>query len=550
MLSRFLTYAHSHPTPAALLALGLVVLALYARTLGGYFLADDFAYVSVSRSYSLARVPAMFFRDENTALWGYSLGLLRPLYALSGIIQERLFHADASGYRMISVALHTTNVALVFALARRVLARGWLAFGAALLFAVHPVHAETLAWIGGQSDLLPTAMFLGAVLSFLVYRAHGHLRHAFVTTALTAAAVFTKENAVVLPVVLASYDVLHFGTERRERSGAAALRYLFPYLGLVVVLAVYFTCRRLAFAGGAMAGTEAAFATLTEIVAPRYLEYLSYLLRPIDVASVVQSVFEASAPRAQLLVALAAATALLTGAIALAFRRGRFDTVRSILFFGPAWFLITTAPFLFTHSYPRHVYLVSAGFCVMMVAVADALFARRARIVSVILVAVIAAAWSVASVRAVTPWADTGIISKNMHRTIRRLSSKPAGSVLLLDLPGAIRDAHLFHWSSPFLLGAPFCEPSLNERFIVLEAPTSYYNPGAWPQRAAIDQIASIDPGTGVYFVDYDEKRGGRSRRLDTERVRRAAQALRASLAKDPEAPLDTRWREFVDAAR
>ena len=220
-VSRLLKHATRHRTAIALLALGLVVLALYGRTLGGYFLADDFAYLSVSHSYSLSRVPAMFFRDENTAIWGYSLGLLRPLYALSGIIQERLFHGDAGGYRMVTVTLHAINVWLVFALARKVLAHQWLAFGGALLFAVHPIHAETLAWIGGQSDLLPTAMFLGATLSFLAYREQPHLRHAFLTTALTAAAVFTKENAVVLPVVFAAYDALHFSKERWERSGAA-----------------------------------------------------------------------------------------------------------------------------------------------------------------------------------------------------------------------------------------------------------------------------------------------------------------------------------------
>ena len=538
------------PTLLGLLALGLAVIVLYARTIGGYFLADDFAYVSISHSYPSARLPGIFVRDESKEIWGYSLGLLRPIYTLNGIIQERLFHADAGGYRIVSLTLHAINAALVFALAGKVLARRWLAFGAALLFAVHPIHAETLAWIGGQSDLLPTAMFLGAMLSFLAYREHGRLRHAFITTALAVTVVFTKENAVVLPMVLAAYDALHFRKDRWERSGAAIFRYLLPYLALGAVLVLYFACRRVAFAGGAMAGTEGAFATLTQILAPRYLEYLSYLLHPIDVAARAQAVFGASTPRAQLFSVVATLAALLTAAIVLAIKRRQVDIVRSILFFGPAWFLITSAPFLFTHSYPRHVYLVSVGFCVLIVAVADALFARRGRVVSVILVAVMAAAWSVATVKATTPWVDTGIISKNMHRTIRRLSSKPEGSVLLLDLPGAIRGAHLFHWSSPFLLGAPFCATPLNERFIVLEAPTSYYNQGAWPQRAAIDRIADVDLSTSVYLVVYDEGKGGRSRRLDTARVREAAQALRANLAKDPERPLHAKWREFIDAAR
>lgn len=224
-LRRLLTYADRNRTPLALLALGSVVIALYARTVGGYFLADDFANVVAGSTFPLRRWwPLLFFRDLSEGAWGVSLDLLRPLAVLAGIIQCRLFGADAAGYRVVSLALHIINVWLLFALVRGSFDRSiFAAFMAALLFAVHPVHAETIAWIPGQSDLLPTAMFLGALLAFIQFRQNGSRRDVILLFGLATCAVFTKENTVALPLLMLAYDALH--SRHRVPSRSAGLNF-------------------------------------------------------------------------------------------------------------------------------------------------------------------------------------------------------------------------------------------------------------------------------------------------------------------------------------
>jgi hypothetical protein len=355
--------------------------------------------------------------------------------------------------------------------------------------------------------------------------------YAVVLVALAAGAVFTKESTVTLPVVIAAYDLLQLRRAGWEEARRAPIRFMAPYVGLAVVVVVYFTCRRLAFGGNAgvpllAAGSGSAVA----MISGKYFDYGLYLLsRPMFIG-IVACAFVA--------------------ALAAAIRGRRMQTLRSLIFFGPVWFVLVSGPFLFTHNYPRHMYSITIGLCVLIATVVVALTKENWRAARAIAIGLIACTWSVANVEAVSRWTEAGIISKNMNRSIRRLTSKPPGTVLILDLPGAIRDAHLFHWSSPFLLGAPFYSPPLTERFTILEAPTSYFNPGVWPRNPTIDRIAEIETNTAAHFVDYDGQRGGRVRKLEAVKLGSAARELRSRVRSNSAAPLDSEWRQFVDAAR
>lgn len=526
------THATKHPIPVALFALAAASVALFGRSLGGYFLADDFANVAISSSYPLGRWPRLFFNDLSEGIWGESLNLLRPIIALFGIIQGRLFEADATAYRVVSLGLHVVNAWLVFAVVRKAFSGGtFVAFAAALLFSVHPVHAETVTWIAGQSDLLPTAMFLGGLLAFIRYRESGRTGYVILLTGLAAGAVFTKESTVTLPLVIAVYDALRLQRPGWEQARRAPVPFVVPYIGLAVVVAVYFTCRQIAFGGDAGVPLLAAgIGGVPQLISAKYHEYLLYLLSH------------------RALIALAGCA--FVGAVVAAIRNRRPDALRSLIFFGPVWFVLVSGPFLFTHNYPRHMYSITIGLCVLIATMVAVLSKENWWHLRYAVIAAIACSWSIANVKAVNRWTDAGTISKNMNRAIRRLASKPPGTVLILDLPGAIRDAHLFHWSSPFLLGEPFYSPALTERFTILEAPTSYFNEGIWPRHASIDRIVNIDLNTRAYLVDYDEKRGGRTRKLETLKVRDAARQLRAALDSQPAVPLGDQWRQFVDAAR
>ncbi|MBM3989909.1 MAG: hypothetical protein FJ298_02765 [Planctomycetes bacterium] len=83
---------------------------------------------------------------------------------------ESLDAAHAQGFHRTNVLLHALNACAVFALARRLLAGIGVAFVAALVFALHPLRVESVAWVTERRDVLYTALLLSSVLAWLRWR--------------------------------------------------------------------------------------------------------------------------------------------------------------------------------------------------------------------------------------------------------------------------------------------------------------------------------------------------------------------------------------------
>jgi hypothetical protein len=136
--------------------------------------------------------------------WGPRLlpDTYRPL-SLSIIYAEKLAFGDTMlPYRAVTLGLHAVTVLLLAALIGS-LAGERLAFAVALLFAVHPVHAEAVVMVYGQLELLAAALSLLAA-GFYVQARRGPLRPVpFAAAAICAAlAACSKESALMLPVLL------------------------------------------------------------------------------------------------------------------------------------------------------------------------------------------------------------------------------------------------------------------------------------------------------------------------------------------------------------
>lgn len=112
-------------------------------------------------------------------------------------LQFRFWGSDPFGYHLVNILLHAANVLLFWHLLRRLTIPG--AFIAAAIFAVHPVHIESVAWIVELKDVLSGALCLGALCLFFRSRSSAHVFDALVLFAL---ALLTKSVAVVVPVVI------------------------------------------------------------------------------------------------------------------------------------------------------------------------------------------------------------------------------------------------------------------------------------------------------------------------------------------------------------
>jgi len=187
----------------------LIVLAtvlVFARCLGGELVYDDHLLISRNAIIAdLSRIGELFtgsywdFLDPHSA---QHVGYYRPLSMLALALAYHLGGAAPWAFHAASILLHAGAALGAYAVARRLMESERAAFWAALLFSLHPVHLESVAWISGISDPLAMCFGLFAVAGVLSSPQH-KLAAGWKTGALFFAALCCKESAIgLLPVAL------------------------------------------------------------------------------------------------------------------------------------------------------------------------------------------------------------------------------------------------------------------------------------------------------------------------------------------------------------
>jgi protein O-mannosyl-transferase len=135
------------------------------------------------------------------------LGNYHPLTILSYALEWHFAGANPLLYHVTNLLLHLVSTILVY---RVVLAltsgNARSALVTAALFALHPMHVESVAWISERKDVLYTAFFLGSLLMYLRYSATGRLRDLGGSLLMFLLSLLSKGQAVVLPAVILLVD--------------------------------------------------------------------------------------------------------------------------------------------------------------------------------------------------------------------------------------------------------------------------------------------------------------------------------------------------------
>src|SRR6187399_879204 len=142
----------------ALLAAMLVPAALYLPTLGFGFLFDDRPLLIenpvVHSPRGLGEIFTSDLDPQSRTSEAPTTNYLRPLFLAAAAGLHRLFGAEPRGWHAAAIALHSLLAGLAFLLLRRESVGVATALAAALLFALHPAHVQSTAWISGLQDLL------------------------------------------------------------------------------------------------------------------------------------------------------------------------------------------------------------------------------------------------------------------------------------------------------------------------------------------------------------------------------------------------------------
>lgn len=265
---------------AALLA--ALTLAVYAQAVRFDFVGyDDPTYVTLNPEVSgglSAEGVVWAFTDRTQVNW-------HPLTWLSHMLDVSLFGLDPAGHHATNVALHLANTLLLYALLLWMTGATLRSVAVAALFAVHPLHVESVAWVSERKDVLSTCFGLLSLLAYVRWtRRGGAGRYALCAGAL-AAGLMAKPMLVTWPFVLLLLDRWPLGRLSPQRAGAGeALRLLgrrvaekLPLFALSAASCV--VTWRYQHGGGATA--PAAGVPLTERLANAVVAYAQYLGRAV-----------------------------------------------------------------------------------------------------------------------------------------------------------------------------------------------------------------------------------------------------------------------------
>ena len=292
-----------------------------------------------------------------------------PLIYTTFWLEHRLWGFDPVPFHLTNLLLHLLNTLLLWRLLRRFAIPG--AWVAAAVFAVHPVHVESVAWVIERKDVLSALFYLTAASAWLRFVETPRTRPYVLSLGLFTAGLLSKSIVVTLPAAL-----LIAGWWRRGRVLASDLRRLAPFAFVAVVV----TLADLSFyAGREPLAFGLSFVERTLLAARALWLYALKLVWPSPLP-VIYPKWEVGAADPLGWLALLAALAL---AAALWFGRRRFG--RGPLA-GALFFAVTLSPVLgfvdygylqFAFLADRYQYLASIGLTTALVAGAAAFAARR-----------------------------------------------------------------------------------------------------------------------------------------------------------------------------
>jgi tetratricopeptide (TPR) repeat protein len=310
--------------PAILIA--VLGFAVYANSLGGEFVWDDLHLVRDNpyiRNWSY--VPKLFAGNVGAGT-GMSYSFYRPVQMMTYVVDYFLWGLDVEGYHLTNTLLHVSVALALFWFTAILFNDRRLALFTSLLFVVHPVHVEAVAIITGRMDSL-AALFL--LLACILYIKHGATRQAYfsvLSLACFAAALLSKEMAVIFPLLILLYHY-QFKKKLEMKTFMPVLCMLLAY-GIARITVLSHILEQRTISTSVAERIPGFFVALTH--------YVRLLVAPFDLhMEYMNPLFRFTDPKALL------GLAILCAALAYVIIKRKKPTLVS---FSIAWFFITLLP--------------------------------------------------------------------------------------------------------------------------------------------------------------------------------------------------------------
>jgi Flp pilus assembly protein TadD len=430
----------------------LVSFGLYFNTLSCGFVMDDSFQVTGNRWIKNIRYfPAIF---SSSFVLGGKWSFYRPLIHVIYMTTYYLFGLEPWGYHLVNILFHAANSTFVFFIAAHLLRKSrqsvalppsvemgnegpqWIPFAAALLFATHPIHTESVAWVSVTDPFLSFFYLLSFYLYIRSADSDSSLRGAYPMSVVSYIfAALCKEPGLTLPAVLMAYDYA-------VRSEGARLSYYFKrYVPFLAVASMYFILRLHAL--GSLVPfkstpLESSTAQDAVNIIVLFMKYIEKLFFPINL-----NVWHAFLPPNTFFTL----TGLVSGLVMICFltivviavRKSRVSLLGFMFIVAPllpALYLPAITQGLDNAFFERYVYLPSVGFILLIAFVLVRIKEQRPdwNAALVIAVSALIVAYSIGTVSRIPAWKDNYTIWSDAVR------KSPSSAVPRNGLAAALRE--------------------------------------------------------------------------------------------------------------
>lgn len=266
-----------------ILLLIILPVALYLPALQYEFVYDDsFQVVGNKWITDVKYLPEIF----SSSVWAfeprYNDNIYRPLQHVVYMLEYHLFGLNPWGFHLVNILIHTGNTILVYFLATAIFTNRHKfnpSFPAALLFAMHPVNTEPVAWIGAIPELCMALFFLLS-LYFYITCPPGLSKKFVFSVIFFSLAILFKETALTLLFAILLYDYAKKGL-------AVVIKGHKRYLPFILVSAGYMLLRFFVLGGITVdKKMEISAGALIINTFPLFFQYMQKLLLPFDLKAI------------------------------------------------------------------------------------------------------------------------------------------------------------------------------------------------------------------------------------------------------------------------
>jgi len=273
-----------------------IAVALAGVTIAAYTPVWQFAFVALDDpQYVYANANIAKGLTADSIAWALKTGHeanWHPLTWMSHALDISLFGLNSGMHHLVGLLFHVANTLLLFAVLRRFTASIWPSAFVAALFAVHPLHVESVAWVAERKDVLSSFFFMLTLGAYARYVEQPSARRYWPIAACLALGLMAKAMLVTVPLVLLLLDYWPLGriagwsiapgpSVRAQRSLSALFVEKLPLFAIVAASsAITFAVQR---AGGAVKTLESFPLPLrVQNAIVSYVDYLKATAWPVD----------------------------------------------------------------------------------------------------------------------------------------------------------------------------------------------------------------------------------------------------------------------------